>query len=61
MNVELLHSISRRSNLELQGFLDRVASKALPCCVSTIKIDISAIYASLDKAAKALDPEEALL
>ncbi|KAJ5177072.1 uncharacterized protein N7482_002949 [Penicillium canariense] len=43
------------------AFLDRVASKSLPYCVSTIKIDNTAIYASLDKAAKALDPMGSLL
>lgn len=45
----------------MKGFLDRVASKALPYCLSTIKIDNAAIYDSLDKASKALDPKDSLL
>ncbi|KAJ5381772.1 uncharacterized protein N7496_004200 [Penicillium cataractarum] len=45
----------------VSGFLDRVASKALPYCLSTIKIDNAAIYDSLDKASKALDPKDSLL
>ncbi|GLI75091.1 hypothetical protein PoHVEF18_003342 [Penicillium ochrochloron] len=49
-----------RNRDNVAAFLDRVASRALPFCVSTIKIDNSAIYASLDKASKALDPEQSL-
>lgn len=45
----------------MKAFLERVASKALPYCLSTIKIDNSALYASLEKASKALDPEDSLL
>ncbi|OKP09852.1 hypothetical protein PENSUB_4776 [Penicillium subrubescens] len=50
-----------RNKDNVSAFLDRVASKALPFCVSTIKIDNSAMYASLDKASKALDSKESLL